>query len=459
MNRKFFAFMFLFIAGLSLSSCLSSDDNSNIEYSHDTAVTAFSLGTMTRYYSAKSTSTGNDTVLSAEVTGTNYTFYIDQTTRQIYNVDSLPMGTRVSAVLATITAKESSPMVWMKENVDSVEAVYSSSDSVDFSNPRKLRVYSNDGTAYATYTVTVNVHKELADSFQWHSLASQNAQIAALQDLRGLAVNSNAYIFGTDGNHLKIYKSALSDGKTWTEVTPNVTFSKNAYRDVVTLGEIIYILSDGIVYQSDDAMEWKPLGTNTSLTRLVGASSKYLYGYTQNGISVSKDNGLTWQKEILDAAVDSLPTQSITMNVTGILSTKNAENVLLLGVHEQNDTHNDSLAVLWIRTLDYGDTQEGQWNYVDYDSNQYGKLPYASQVLVAANDSGYVALTSNGNWYKSINGGLTWTIDDNVVLPTEFVASERFAFFRDQNNFYWLVNTKTGSVWKGRYNREGWRRK
>lgn len=43
MKRKFFAFILLLSAGLSLSSCLSSDDDTNIEYTHDTAITAFLL--------------------------------------------------------------------------------------------------------------------------------------------------------------------------------------------------------------------------------------------------------------------------------------------------------------------------------------------------------------------------------------------------------------------------------
>lgn len=43
MKRKFFAFIALITATLSLSSCLSSDETT-VEYTHDTAITAFSLG-------------------------------------------------------------------------------------------------------------------------------------------------------------------------------------------------------------------------------------------------------------------------------------------------------------------------------------------------------------------------------------------------------------------------------
>ncbi len=48
MKRKFFAFIALVTATLSLSSCLSSDET-KVEYTHDTAITAFSLDKLDKY--------------------------------------------------------------------------------------------------------------------------------------------------------------------------------------------------------------------------------------------------------------------------------------------------------------------------------------------------------------------------------------------------------------------------
>ena len=79
MKRKFFAFILLLSAGLSLSSCLSSDDDTNIEYTHDTAITAFSLGTMNRYYLGKTSDGTMDSTYATTIAGSNYKFYIDQT--------------------------------------------------------------------------------------------------------------------------------------------------------------------------------------------------------------------------------------------------------------------------------------------------------------------------------------------------------------------------------------------
>ena len=461
MKRKFFAFILLITAGLSLSSCLSSDDDTNIEYTHDTAITAFSLGTLTRYYQGISSKTGNDTTYSASVTGTDYKFYIDQFTRQIYNVDSLPMGTKVSAVLATITAKESSPLLWQaKDKADSLY-YYSSSDSIDFSVPRQIRVYNNDLSAYATYTITVNVHQEVADSFKWHSLATQNAELAALTDFKALSVGSHIFVFGKSNNGSRIYQTAITDGTVWSVVTPNVAFSEEAYKSAVVKDDVLYILNNGTVWKSTNATSWEEVASDVSLLQLIGASSQYLYAYTAAGISVSKDNGKTWTPEALDKDASYLPTRNLSMSVTSVRSTKNAENLLLLGNREES--MQDSIATLWLRTVDYNEGADaGQWNYVEYDANQRGKLPYLSTIQAAVNDSGYVAIGAGTfagveacKWYKS-KTGLTWTVDTTVVMPTAIDVNKPMAFVRDHNNFYWMINN--GNVWKGRYNRDGWRK-
>ena len=463
MKRKFFAFILLMTAGLSLSSCLGSDDDTNIEYTHDTAITAFSLGTLTRCYHGVSSSTGNDTTFSAEVTGSQYKFYIDQTLRQIYNLDSLPVGTKTSAVLATITAKQSSPLIWLYKSQageDSL-AYYSSSDSIDFSTPRPIRVYNNDFTAYATYTITVNVHTEERDSFSWRSLTTQNGDLAALTGMKALSANDRVYVFGKAGNDLKIYQTGNADGKTWTEVSPNVALDADDYQSVAAKGDVLYILSKGTLYQSTDGKDWNVVTTDASLLRLVGASSQNLYAYTAAGISVSKDNGVTWTPEALDAEVSFLPTENLSMTIAPVRSTKNAENLLLLGNRGAAD--GDTIATLWSRTVDGNeDAEEGKWNYVEYDANQKGKLPYLSTIQVAANDSGYVAMGAgkysdgdNWKWYTS-KTGLVWTVDTTVVMPTTFQINKPTAFVRDSNHYYWVINN--GNVWKGRYNRDGWRK-
>lgn len=450
MKRKFFAFIALITATLSLSSCLSSDETT-VEYTHDTAITAFSLGSLDRYTKTKA---GKDTLLKANVKGSDYKFYIDQAQRLIYNVDSLPCGVRDTAILATISSKNNSPILLMDINkTDSVAAYYSSSDSINFSKRRFIRVYSSDYSAYAQYQVTVNVHKELPYEFKWHELAQNNSQLAAFSDLKAVACGDDIYVFGKTAEGTEVLKSAINDGSAWSSIMMNVSLSSDAYQSAVALDGKLYISDGGKVYASADAATWALVSSeNADVKQLIGASSKNLYAYnTASGISVSKDKGVSWEQEKLDTDKAYLPTQNISMNVAGVLSAKDVENVMLLGTRDK--ALNDTVATTWLRTVDYAN-EDGQWNYLEIENNKSGKMPWLDQVITCAADTGFVALGSNGKWYKSQNAGLTWKQDKMVVLPAKFATEGRFAFCRDKQHYYWII--RNGYVWRGRFNIDGW---
>ena len=110
MRRIFIPFVLLLAALFVFASCLNSDDN-DVVYYDDTAITSFSLGTMNRYVHTKS-STGADSVYKTTYSGSNYAFYIDQLTCEIYNVDSLPKGTDAAHVITTISTKNGGTAVW-----------------------------------------------------------------------------------------------------------------------------------------------------------------------------------------------------------------------------------------------------------------------------------------------------------------------------------------------------------
>ena len=451
MKRKFFAFIALITATLSLSSCLSSDETT-VEYTHDTAITAFSLGSLDRYTKTKA---GKDTLLKANVKGSDYKFYIDQAQRLIYNVDSLPCGVRDTAILATISSKNNSPILLMDINkTDSVAAYYSSSDSINFSKPRFIRVYSSDYSAYAQYTVTVYVHKELPYEFKWHELAQNNSQLAAFSDLKAVACGDDIYVFGKTAEGAQVLKSAINDGSAWSSIMMNVNLSSDAYQSAVALEGKLYISDGGKVYASADAATWALVSSeNADVKQLIGASSKNLYAYnTASGISVSKDKGVSWKAEKLDTDKAYLPTQNISMNVAGVLSAKDVENVMLLGTRDK--ALNDTVATTWLRTVDYDANEDGQWNYLEIEKNKSGKMPWLDQVITCAADTGFVALGSNGKWYKSQDAGLTWKQDAMVVLPAKFATEGRFAFCRDKQHYYWII--RNGYVWRGRFNIDGW---
>ena len=91
----------LMAMALLMASCLKDDNDNDYTYYNDTAITAFSLGTINQYVSSK-TASGNDTTIKTTLVGSKYRFFIDQQNDSIYNPDSLPCFSDVKQVLATI---------------------------------------------------------------------------------------------------------------------------------------------------------------------------------------------------------------------------------------------------------------------------------------------------------------------------------------------------------------------
>lgn len=153
-----------------MMSCLNSDDSNSTSYS-DAAIYSFSIGDLTRTIHTTS-STGADSTYTAKVSGSKYSFEIDQTTHRIFNPDSLPMGTDVSRVLVSMSAYNNGTIL-IKDVASDTLRYYDSTDSIDFTTPRTVSVLSHDGEGTTVYSASINVCKEDANAFVW-TLMSDN---------------------------------------------------------------------------------------------------------------------------------------------------------------------------------------------------------------------------------------------------------------------------------------------
>ena len=242
MKRIFLPFAILVSTIIVCASCLGSDDD-DYTYYDDTAITSFSLGTLNRYVHTTS-STGNDSIYKTTVKGSNYKFMIDHEKREIYNPDSLPLGTDAQHVICAVTAKNSGVVTIKSMTSDSLR-YYSESDSVDFSKPREFVVYSNSGNARRSYTIHVNVHQEDGDAFNW-TKTGDNAPFADLTVMKGFALEDGIYLFGLNGEETVMYKN---NGSGWTAA--NETWEAAACQNVVKGNGNIYLLNKGAIVKID----------------------------------------------------------------------------------------------------------------------------------------------------------------------------------------------------------------
>ena len=203
------------------TSCMNSDDNNSAVVYDDMAITGFRLTSINRLVHS-TTKAGKDTVIKKTLANP-VPFTINQETYEIYNVDSLPYGCDTKRVLANITSKNNG-QIMIKSLVGDTLSFYRSTDSIDFSKPRVLEVYTSDLKAYRSYTVEVNVRQYDNSTMQWERVtldelpdygddADEWEDIMAKEELRKFIGEGTveAYAFDYD-NKIMVSKD---DGATW----------------------------------------------------------------------------------------------------------------------------------------------------------------------------------------------------------------------------------------------------
>lgn len=448
--NKTFAYLVMLVAGaLTFSSCLSDDDDTEYTYYGDTAITAFSLGTVNRYLTSKTTN-GNDTTISSTVTGSNYKFVIDQTAGKIYNNDSLPYGCSTKAVLATISSKNSG-YVYIKSLTSDSLTYYSSSDSIDFSSPRTLRVFSQDFSTYRDYTATVNVHKQMEGEFTWGQLANVSDDISTATGLKLVAMDGKALLLAGTGSTTTL--RSYADG-TWATLSPNMTLSADAYKSGLAWGGYYYVASDGNVLRSQDGTAWSQVASATAIKQLVAASTNEIYGLTASGIAVSKDGGATWTDETLDSDASLLPTDAISYTCSAVKTNTQMERVMIVGTQTGSP-----YAKAWTKLADYSATPvASKWNYVDVAGDTQFALKVMKNLAVISYNGvalgfGY-ADNAFSTIYQSVDYGITWKTTTDYTLPT-IEGADIVAVTTDSDNYIWIVGSN-GTAWRGRLNDLGW---
>ena len=327
---------------LGLTSCLKDSDSSDVILSNDTAILNFSLTTVNRTMTVKS-STGADSTYKVVITTSLPTFTIDQYERKIYNTTPLPANCDLKHVLASITSQSTSP-IYLKSAVSDTLTRYVSTDSLDLSQTRELRVYALDGSGYRAYELTVNMSQESAGILTWEEVdaASSSIPAALYQDF---AIRK--------GEDSKTFSLSMDGGNSWTEellgeaediaLLPitDIAWATIPYSDYIqTNCELLA----GSSANSDRTAIWRKINEGTKTGRwvnipmssteayylpkmehlnLIWFDSKLLAIGNNGKIYKSTDQGITW----METTEVTLPSD---IDTTDIKATTDADGTLWL---------------------------------------------------------------------------------------------------------------------------------
>lgn len=449
--KKNFAIYWVALSALfaGLVSCSESGYDESVELSPYAMVRSFSLGNIKSAYPAF-TATGEDTTVVKTMTMESFAFSIDQQTGKIYNPDSLPFSTNVTKVVTNLSV-EGVPAIYVDSIGDYVS--YSTTDSIDFTLPRKLRVYSPDGQNHKDYTITVNVHQLNPDKIVW----SKYPAIEGVVPGHAVEFNGSMCVFGLKGENSVVAISPLEGEPAWAVKDISGISSSSMLSSVKAFNGMLYAIVDGVLYRSDDAVAWTEVLAGKNLLSivvssdtvgeiLVANSSEFMCSY--DGVSF----------ETVGLVPSGFPLYGVSALSYPLSHNKNIIRYIAIGYET---SAKDGRARVWSKL-----STETAW--VDYENpgNSFTcpSLNGLSVVrwdnfLYAMGGAGKVAGTeveAFASFYISKDNGIVWKVPSDFYhrIPEELVGDDSlFAVTVDSNNFMWIINADT--TWKVIINRLG----
>ena len=464
MKSKTINIAVLLAALFSLVSCLDTNDGDYV-YTDDSAVTAFSVTSAKKAVHVKA-SNGADSVYYTTATLTAYKFVIDQQRCVIYNPDSLPYGVDPTKLLVSANSLNSGSLVLKSMTSDSL-SYFSTTDSLDFSKPRELQVYSLSGAAVRKYEVRVNVHQEPADQFNWTKLPNPTAFTNATGVKNFVVTTASGatrrFLLASDGTTTTVYRADGDDA--WTAATPNFnhTLAAETYRSAAVKHDTLFVCDNGVVMATTDGNTWTQQTTaEAGVARIIAANPIRLYAYNNEGVMVSSDDsGKTWKAASIDESASLLPNGEIAYATLPLATNPNAYRTLLIGSVPEASTTAFSI---WGK-IDEGTAYSENQPWMFYDHNtlnrhelslmqNFSAFTYDGKIMMVGNeDRVYLP-----NFYGSRDGGITWKADSVITSPLGFFVTGPYTVSVDKDNFIWFVSGKTGETWRGRINRLGWKK-
>ena len=218
-------------------------------------------------------------------------FSIDIYSQEIFNADSLPFGTKVNSLVPVITTESASVVeIIVPGNGDNEEKkinyLENTTDTVDFTDPVKLRVVSYDGATERNYTIKVNVHQIPSDTLVWSRLTGVSLPTvfnAVSEQHTTMSPGGSFFCLTAYEGGYAVATTTNPTGK-WDIVRCAVDFTPNINSFTATNEALFVLDTSGLLHTSaDNGATWTDTGTRSDA--IIGAYGKRLI------TSIQEDSG------------------------------------------------------------------------------------------------------------------------------------------------------------------------
>lgn len=446
-KSKIFSTALALLSAFVLASCSSdSSSTSSVEINGNCAISKVTLGSLLRKMHTTA-SDGSDSTYWGTISGSAYPMTVDQMSMEIYNMDSLPQGTDVTRILISSITADGTVLFQTDSNRDTV---FSSSDSIDFTNPRYFTCYSTDGNQSRKYRVTVNVHNSNAEDFVWRTLVESDNMFENISRQKMFMINDKPTIVAISGGSPTLLTLGGEEGAyAWTsEAMSGLTNIDPA--EVFLFKDNLCYIHDGSLYTSADGRVWTGQTMTCPASQLVAATDSMLFAYASEGIYYTVDLS-EWT---LDTAIDDIslfPTENVTDTQGAMLFNGNFYYVIVCGKNQAGEN------VIWRKTIDLQGANTEPWAiFPQADENSRAYPDKEQPVVMTYNDNLYhMGIDAEGRVNEiiiSTDGGRTWIAQDEDNNPPLEESVNSVSVCVDDGDFIWIATAPTGKLVRGRLN-------
>ena len=454
----------LFAATSIMTSCLDNDVE-QITYTSETSITGFSLGTLNIDRIGKDKN-GLDSPYVDTLDCSNYPFTIDQINRTITNKDSLPVGTHIDKVITSITYDAG--MLGYTPKGSDHDTIWTSTDSIDFTDPVEFKVYAYSGVEGKPYKVTINVHKQEPDTISWKKFDTQLFKAGSLSEQKAVYANGKVYVFGENaGTHIEYSDVSDDNPKPWVKITDNVPADIDTYSATACAGYIYFLAgTNKQLYKLDvNSNEITSVGTET-FEMLIGGNDikSELYVVKDGESGIYKES--PWTKDT-DPFTQFPTGKPFFSNTTTASYNSNITSTVAL-CYNQGTTANDTTALVFNRMSSDNKWEKRIQNLPLPNLENVTMIYYDGKLYAFGGESVKPEVKPFSQFYCSTDNGLCWRpVTECMAFPAEFgtlytthhgnyscAVTPKLENGTSRGNFIWIV-WENGSISRGRINRLG----
>lgn len=301
---------------------------------------------------------------------------------------------------------------------------------------------SSDGTTTVSKT-TLNSGLPVFSIDQYKHQIFNNVPLAAECDLEHVLVT-----IATKRNGQVGVKSLVSDSVFSFVYTDSIDFSQPREFRVYALngsGYRAYQVTVNKESSSISEKQWVRVANKEEAPKALFQNFVIQKDNEGNTFQLSKDDGNTWTNETLGDSEDAslLPESNIAWLSFPYSASINTDYELMVGSSEKQA----KACTVWRKIVEKDAPQiTAQWVNIPMEDSQEYCLPIMETVSLVWYNSQVYAFGTNGDIYKTRDGGITWKRTSDITLPKE-LGSYHVKAATDESGQLYLRDLDNGELW------------